>query len=508
MLKRNKNNKLSFFAFFTMTAIMIISLPSFPTFATAKANLIFYLVICGVFWFLPVALCAAEMATVKKWPNSSIYNWVERTLGKKLGFAAIFYQWIQVTVGFITMIYFVIGSIAYSFDLYIIEQNQLIKFIIATILFIVLTITQLKGTKTTTSITKAGIILGVIVPFLLVFVLLIIYLVQGHQSHIQISPSTVVPDLSTVLTLVIFASFVDSYAGAEASAPYINELENPQRNYPLVMLTLVIFIVVLNTFGGLAVAMVVPQNEISLSYGFLQSFQMLIDTIIPGNDWLIKVVGLLISFGVLGEISSWIVGPTQTMYFAAKAGRLPKIFKKTNKAKVPINLLILQVVIVTAWTALLTLGSGSSNLSFMISIQLSINIYLAAYTLFFIAYLILNLKQADLERTYKVSKYKIIRILTALSGLFISLVALVLSFTPPSSLPSNQQSIYLLIMAVSFSITIIAPFIIYLIQASRKELKELEGFIFKNAKINPYVDPRARNMHELAQIDNENINML
>lgn len=42
---------------------------------------------------MPVALCAAEMATVKSWENGGIFAWVGNTLGKRWGFAALFYQW-------------------------------------------------------------------------------------------------------------------------------------------------------------------------------------------------------------------------------------------------------------------------------------------------------------------------------------------------------------------------------------------------------------------------------
>lgn len=57
--------KLSFINFFAITASMVMTIYEYPTFATSKMNLVFYLLIGGFLWFIPVALCSVEMATVK-----------------------------------------------------------------------------------------------------------------------------------------------------------------------------------------------------------------------------------------------------------------------------------------------------------------------------------------------------------------------------------------------------------------------------------------------------------
>ncbi|MDO7203709.1 hypothetical protein Q5M85_05540 [Paraclostridium bifermentans] len=88
------------FAFFAMTASMVMTVYEYPTFATSGFNLVFFLLLGGILWFLPVALCAAEMATVDGWQEGGIFAWVGNTLGERFGFAAIFfpmvpnYSWI------------------------------------------------------------------------------------------------------------------------------------------------------------------------------------------------------------------------------------------------------------------------------------------------------------------------------------------------------------------------------------------------------------------------------
>ena len=80
---------LGFGGFFAMTASMVMTVYAYPNFASSGLHLIFFLILGGIFWFLPVALVAAEMATVKGWEDGGIYAWVGNTLGKRWGFAAL-----------------------------------------------------------------------------------------------------------------------------------------------------------------------------------------------------------------------------------------------------------------------------------------------------------------------------------------------------------------------------------------------------------------------------------
>ena len=64
--------KLSLFGFFALTASMVLTVYEYPTFATSQLHLVFFLLLGGILWFLPVALCAAEMSTVKGWQNCGI----------------------------------------------------------------------------------------------------------------------------------------------------------------------------------------------------------------------------------------------------------------------------------------------------------------------------------------------------------------------------------------------------------------------------------------------------
>lgn len=72
---------LSMIGFFAITASMVMAVYEYPTFATSGFSLVFFLLLGGILWFIPVGLCAAEMATIEGWEEGGIFTWVSKTLG-------------------------------------------------------------------------------------------------------------------------------------------------------------------------------------------------------------------------------------------------------------------------------------------------------------------------------------------------------------------------------------------------------------------------------------------
>lgn len=456
-----KSRKLSLFDFLSLTALMVLTVYEYPTFATAKLHLLFFVIIFGIFWFLPISLAAAEMASVKGWEDGGVYGWVSNALGQRWGFAAIFFEWFQVTVSFVTMSYFVLGALAYMLNWPALNSNPLIKFIGVLIIFWGLTVTQLKGTKRTAQIAQIGFVAGILIPSVIFLGLAVLYLLKGGQNQITISWHALIPNFTQLSTLVVASSFILAFGGIEASAPHVNELKNPQRNYPLVIIMLVFLTIFLDGTGGLSVAMVVPQKDLSLSAGVIQAFNSLIQHFTNQMTWLVKLMAFLIAFGVAAEIASWIIGPSKGMYVAAQKGMLPATFRKLNSDGVPVPVLIVQGIIVTCWDAILTFGGGADNVSFLAAVSLTVVIYLLCYILIFISYFILIYRYSNKKRTYNAPGGKIGKTILAFSGLALSIFALIISFVTPASLTPLQGLKYQVVLIISFVTAFIIPFVIY-----------------------------------------------
>ncbi|MDK0749052.1 glutamate:gamma-aminobutyrate antiporter [Clostridium perfringens] len=452
---------LTLFGFFAMTASMVMAVYEYPTFATSKLHLVFYLLLGGFLWFIPVALCAAEMATVDGWEKGGVFTWTGKNLGKKYGFANLFFEFFEITVGFVTMIYFILGALSYVFDWPALNSNPMIKFIGVLVIFWILALSQFGGTKYTAKIAKIGFIVGILLPAAILIILALVYIIQGNPIYIS-SKDTFVPDFTKVNTLVVFVSFILSYMGVEASATHANEMDNPKKEYPLAMLLLVIVAIVVSTLGGLAIAAVIPQNQINLSAGVVQTFAVLLGHFTANNTILVKIIALLLAFGVIAEVSSWVVGPTRGMIIAAEEGAIPKSWAKTNEHDVPVYLVIAQGIIVSIWDAVLTFGAGGSNLSFLAAMSLTVVIYLSGYILFFVGYIKAILGEG-LNGAYQMPGGKPVKIIVAIIGLATSIFAFFISFVPPTSIAGNavQSHEYMWMLIISYVISLILPFAIY-----------------------------------------------
>ena len=452
---------LTLFGFFAMTASMVMAVYEYPTFATSKLHLVFYLLLGGFLWFIPVALCAAEMATVDGWEKGGVFTWTGKNLGKKYGFANLFFEFFEITVGFVTMIYFILGALSYVFDWPALNSNPMIKFIGVLVIFWILALSQFGGTKYTAKIAKIGFIVGILLPAAILIILALVYIIQGNPIYIS-SKDTFVPDFTKVNTLVVFVSFILSYMGVDASATHANEMDNPKKEYPLAMLLLVIVAIVVSTLGGLAIAAVIPQDQINLSAGVVQTFAVLLGHFTANNTILVKIIALLLAFGVIAEVSSWVVGPTRGMIIAAEEGAIPKSWAKTNEHDVPVYLVIAQGIIVSIWDAVLTFGAGGSNLSFLAAMSLTVVIYLSGYILFFVGYIKAILGEG-LNGAYQMPGGKPVKIIVAIIGLATSIFAFFISFVPPTSIAGNavQSHEYMWMLIISYVISLILPFAIY-----------------------------------------------
>ncbi|PVZ83857.1 glutamate:gamma-aminobutyrate antiporter [Serratia sp. S1B] len=501
-------NKLTLLLFFSITASMVMAVYEYPTFATSGFSLVFFLLAGGILWFIPVGLCAAEMATVEGWQEGGIYTWVSKTLGEKWGFAAISFGYLQIAIGFIPMLYFVLGALSYILNWPALNENPIIKTVAALVILWGLALTQFGGTKNTARIAKLGFFAGILLPAVILVILSLYYLKSGAPMAIEMNMSTFFPDFTRIGTLVVFVAFILSYMGIEASATHVNEMKDPGRDYPLAILLLMLAAIGLSSIGGISIAAVIPHNEINLSAGVMQTFNILISQFGPGFEWAVRAIAALLLLGVLAEIASWIVGPSRGMLVTAQNGLLPASFAKVNKNGVPVTLVISQLIITTIALIILTNTGGGNNMSFLIALTLTVLIYLCSYFLLFLGYINLIRKQQNNKRAFNIPGGYKVKLTVALVGLFASIVAFVVSFFPPSNLPGGTaNNIYTTLLVICFLVVLSLPFIIY---AIRRKHGVSTNFTLEPIKTHTvakghfFIHPRARATHHIL-VDNKKV---
>ena len=488
---KKSKQQLTVFGFFTLTASMLMSADEYPSFAQSGMMAVVFLIIAALIWFLPVALCSAEMATIKGREEGGVFTWVKTVLGERCGFVAVAMQWMQNTINFVTMLYFIIGAISFATNMPILNTNPIIKYILFLLIFWSLTFSQLGGINKTDKIVRICFILGIILPSIIFLMLAFTYMLQGNTPQIDISLSAISMQKFSISS---FVPFILAFAGIEASASYANQMKNPKRNYPFAILILVVFALALDALGGLAVGIVVPQNELSMNSGVLQAIQIAIKEIAPTLSWCTRFVAVLLAMGMIGEVSSWIVGPVRTLFAVAQDKLLPAYFAKGNKHNVPVRLVLLQGGIVSIIGAILTLVFGGNNNAFRISMSLTVMMYMVTYILIFIAYLKLVFKGNHIQRTFQIPGGKGIKMVVASIGLLSTITVFIATFIPSDEIKSvRNQDTYLLIMFVLFLVVLCGVLILYQKEENQiKGIKRLHHHHIHFSEVNPFIFPKGR----------------
>ena len=177
--------------------------------------------------------------------------------------------------------------------------------------------------------------------------------------------------------IAFLAGILLLFAGVEVHAVHAPELKNPQKQFPRAMFLAALISFGLFTLGALAVAVITPYDRINLQSGLFTTFQIVFEHYRVG--WLTNVMSLLVAFGALAGVLSWISGPSRGLLWTANEGRLPRLLQKTNRNGVQINILIIQGCIVTVLSSLYIFMKDVSVAFFLLS-ALTIGLYPVSYT--------------------------------------------------------------------------------------------------------------------------------
>jgi amino acid transporter len=143
------------------------------------------------------------------------------------------------------------------------------------------------------------------------------------------------------------------------------------------------------------------------------------------------------TFGAIGTMSTWIIGPSRGLLATSEHGDLPPIFQKTNRQKMPVAILIAQAIIVTILSSVFLFMPSVSS-SYWIFVALAAVLYMVMYVLMMIAAIRLRYKYPHVERIYQVpGKIKGLWTICIL-GIIGSCSGFILGFLPPSQLDTGN----------------------------------------------------------------------
>ena len=138
-------------------------------------------------------------------------------LGPRLGFLAIWLEWIENVIWYPTILSFIASTFAYIIDPDL-ANNKLYVMASILITFWAMTFVNFLGMRVSGWVSSITALFGTIIPILLIIGMGAVWIVSGKPLQIDFSWKAVAPNLSSINQLVLLSGVLLGLAGMEMSA--------------------------------------------------------------------------------------------------------------------------------------------------------------------------------------------------------------------------------------------------------------------------------------------------
>ena len=455
-MRSGQRRFLNVFLLAMLNLSVMTSLRNLPVIAEyGLESALFYLLLAVVFLF-PAALISAELAT--GWNQTGgIYIWTKEAFGPGWGFFSVWMQWIHNATWFPAILSFSGTALAFLFNPEL-ANNKFFLISVILIGFWGFTIFNYFGLKTSAWFSTIGVIAGTILPGLLLIGLGLHWIYMGNPLQVSLAWQGAVPHHMGIRDLVFITGLFLAFGGLEVSAVHAKEVKNPQKTFPKAIAIAASLSLILYVLGALAIAIMIPRQEISLISGLMEAFKLFFSNL--GASWAVIPIGLMIILGAVGELNAWIIGPIRAMHATTEHGDLPPFFQKLNRYGMPSHLLLFQAIIVTI-VSFVFLFMPTASSAFWILSAMSAQIYLLMYIVMFLAAIKLRYSHPHVERPYRIPCQKQGIWLIASLGVISSLFAFFIGFVPPAQLEVGSLWFYEGFLILGLILMSLIPYLIY-----------------------------------------------
>lgn len=310
----------------------------------------------------------------------------------------------------------------------------------ATLSLLALVISLIIGVKYQKAIGAFSKPIGYISLFtVLIFLVAGIYLHLTGQSATNLTTEMFVikttskSDLARALGT--FSWILFAFGGGEVVGPYVNQVENPEKNFVKGLFVASMLIGILYVLGIISVSAFGTQEDfskISLINAVLAGFKFMGDKLGLGI-WFVKLMGIAYSLITLVALILWGSSLAAGVFSEAPKGTFPDwLTKKTDKNEILRNALIFQTILAFLFIALTTFGGEAAE-------ELYYRVYDMTTMALIVPYFCLGVSYVFFRRRgyvspFQISKGNLIPILAGISVSTMTLIAFIFAgydFTIP-----------------------------------------------------------------------------
>lgn len=450
-----RHKLLTLFQVIMINIIAVDSIRNLPFSASYGFALIFFYLLASLLFFIPGALVSAELGT--GWPSrGGLYVWVREAFGLRASMMTIWLNWIYNIFWFPTIIALIAGTFAYFFDPQL-AQNKFFMSAAVVILFWLITLVNCFGMKISGHFSALSSVVGTLLPMGLLIILGIWWVATKQPSQVPFTWANFFPSKVDYGNLAFLTNVLFGLIGLEMAAAHAEEMVEPSKTYPRSIFISVLIIIGTTVLSSLTIAIVVPHKDLNLVVGTMQAFSGLVDQL--GSPWLIPFLAAFIILGGLGGAAAWVIGPSKGMMMAARDGTLPRFMTRMTKDGVPINILLLQGVVVSL-LSIAFVSMPSVNSAYWLLSNVTGQLALTVYIILFLSAIRLHHKKPHIVRSFKIpgGRYGVWIVCTI--GTLTCLTVIGVGFVPPTHFSVGKLWIYELSMIGASFLFAVVPILL------------------------------------------------
>jgi glutamate:GABA antiporter len=377
------------------TACAIVGLDSVAAAAQAGAQAITWLLISLVVFLIPYGMLTAELGSA--FPvEGGPYEWARLGFGRGAGAITAILYWLSNPIwvgGSLTA-----ATIAAVNEFIVSKPLGTTGEIFVGLAFIWVTV----GIAIIAfRIGKWGPNIGTFVKIAVVgmfAVLFVVFLVQHGRPAGASTAADLKPSLSGFLTAIGILVFL--WVGFELSNGASEEMRNPKRDVPRMIVSSGLIAAVLYGLVILGIVLIIPRTGLSSVSGFEYAYAQAATVFHSHALDVVFAIGVILT--LVGSGSVWLEGADRTQAIAALDGAAPAWLGRFTSFGTPIAVNLSSGVIGSAMCVLVLSISGSLKSFFAVMLALAISTTTLSYVFIFPALIVLRRRFPGVERPYRV----------------------------------------------------------------------------------------------------------
>jgi amino acid transporter len=415
--------------------VAVLGLRWVATSAKAGPSSLVLWVLAALLFFIPQGIAVITLAS--RYPEEGgVYAWTRRTYGEWNGFLCGWCYWVNNVLYYPNLLIStaVIATYAIGKGGGSLGENWAYVLPVALVALWIAAALNIVGLGTGKWLHNVGGVAAYVPGVILIGLGLAAAFTRPSAN--AIAPAGLVPDVTDLSTLNLWASIAFAFAGLELSSTMGEETANPKRDLPRAIVISAPLIAAVYILGTLSVLWLVPTAELSIVSGFLQAISVGSAAASPALVWLTPLAAGLYTMSNVAGVGAWLSGPARVAFVIGLDRYFPPAFGKVHpRWHTPYVAILVQAVLATVFLVVSQLGKGSTvEHAYLVLLDTQLLVYFIPYVYLFLCLLRQARAGADAG---PLPGGRAGATLAGVSGLGITLFAMVVAAIPPGDAPSR-----------------------------------------------------------------------